>query len=357
MREIVEEFCLQGNLVCCQRYGNGHINETYLLRTDQPHDYILQKLNTRVFPDPEGVMRNLEAVTAYLRKSCDDARQVLTLVPTKNGKSFHRRADGSYWRVFEFITDSICLEQAGQPEDMRQSGVAFGRFQRQLAGFPMERLTETIPGFHDTPHRYCQLHQAMEEDRAGRLREVEAELDAYLARAGEADGLIRLHRANLLPTRVTHNDTKLNNVMLDAATRRALCIIDLDTVMPGLVANDFGDAIRFGASMALEDERDLSKVGLSLSYYEAFTAGFLGECGSSLTETETETLPLGAKLMTLECGIRFLTDYLNGDVYFRTHRPGQNLDRARTQLKLVQDMECKWDDMLRITAQARRSTL
>ncbi len=354
MQEIMEAFCLQGSPVSCERYGNGHINETYLLRTDQPHDYILQRLNTRVFPDPEGLMRNVEAVGVYLRRCGDDARHVLTLVPTKDGKMFHRGGNGTYWRVFEFITDSICLEQAEKPEDMRQCGVAFGRFQRQLAGFPVERLTEIIPGFHDTPNRYRQLQQAVEENRAGRLHEVEAELDGYMARASEADGLIRLHRAGLLPTRVTHNDTKLNNVMLDAATRTALCVIDLDTVMPGLAANDFGDAIRFGASTALEDERDLSRVSLSLPHYEAYTEGFLSECGRHLTETEIETLPLGAKLMTLECGIRFLADYLNGDVYFHTNRPGQNLDRARTQLRLVQDMERKWDDMMRIATRTRR---
>lgn len=305
MREIIEAFGLQGNPVSCERYGHGHINETYLLHTDQPHAYILQKLNTRVFPDPEGLMRNLSAVTGFLHQHGHDARHALTLVPTRGGAAFFRAEDGGYWRLFEFVTDSVCLEQAGQPEDMRQCGVAFGRFQRQLADFPMEQLTEIIPGFHDTPNRYRQLHRAMAEDSADRLRQVKAELDEYLRREAEADGLMRLHRDGLLPTRVTHNDTKLNNVMLDATTRRALCVIDLDTVMPGLAANDFGDAIRFGASTAPEDERDLDRVNLSLPYYAAFAEGFLGECGSRLTEGEIATLPLGAKLMTLECGIRF----------------------------------------------------
>ena len=356
MYEIAEAFCLSGVPVGYARYGNGHINETYRLQTDEPHEYILQRLNTQVFPDPEGLMRNVEAVTTHLRRSCGDARRVLTLVPAKNGKVFHRAPDGAYWRIFEFISDSICLEQVQQPEDMRQCGVAFGEFQRQLATFPAETLTEILPGFHDTPDRYRQLRQAVKEDRAGRLREVRAELDEYLAREAAANGLMSLHRAGVLPTRVTHNDTKLNNIMLDAATRTALCVIDLDTVMPGLAANDFGDAIRFGANTALEDERDLSKVGLSLPYYEAFAEGFLGACGDSLTEAEIESLPLGARLMTLECGVRFLADYLNGDVYFHTSRPEQNLDRARTQLRLVQDMERKWNDMLWITVHARRLT-
>lgn len=356
MLEISKAFCLVGEPVRCERHGNGHINETFLLCTDEPHEYILQRLNTQVFPDIEGLMRNVAAVTAHLRRRCDDPRRVLTLVPAIDGGSFYRAEDGTYWRVFEFVTDGICLEQAQSPEDMRQSGVAFGEFQKQLADFPAQTLTETIPNFHDTPNRYRQLHRAIEEDRAGRLSEVGPEVEAYLAREAQADGLMRLHRQGVLPIRVTHNDTKLNNVMLDAATRTALCVIDLDTVMPGLAANDFGDSIRFGASTALEDERDLDKVSLSLPYYEAFTEGFLGACGDSLTQAEVETLPLGAKLMTLECGARFLTDYLNGDVYFRVSREGHNLDRARTQIKLVQDMERKWDEIQRITAQAKKRT-
>ena len=354
MLEICKAFCLVGKPVFYERHGNGHINETYFLRTDEPHDYILQRLNTQVFPDAEGLMRNVVAVSSHLRRSCDDPRRVLTLVPAIDGGFFHRAKDGTYWRVFEFVTDGICLDQAQGPEDMRQSGVAFGRFQRQLVDFPAQTLTEIIPSFHDTPNRYRQLHQAIEEDRAGRLREVRPEVEEYLTREAQADGLTRLHRQGVLPTRVTHNDTKLNNVMLDATTRTALCVIDLDTVMPGLAANDFGDAIRFGASTALEDEMDLSKVALSLPYYEAFAEGFLSACGDSLTEAELKTLPLGAKLMTLECGARFLADYLNGDVYFRVSREKQNLDRARTQIKLVQDMERKWDEIQRITAQAAK---
>ena len=356
MKDVLEAFSLRGKPVLCEPCGQGHINETYHVRTDEPHDYIVQRLNTQVFPDAEGLMRNVAAVSAHLRRKCDDPRRVVTLVPTTTGGTFYRTESGAYWRVLEFVRDGICLEQAESPEDLRQSGVAFGGFQKQLADFPAETLTEIIPGFHDTPRRYGQLRQAVEEDRAGRLRRVKREAEEYLSREGEADGLTRLHREGSLPTRVTHNDTKLNNVMLDAETKTALCVLDLDTVMPGLAANDFGDAIRFGANTALEDERDLSKVSLSLPYYEAFAEGFLGACGESLTEAELETLPLGAKLMTLECGTRFLADYLNGDVYFHVSRDGHNLDRARTQLKLVQDMERHWDEMRRIAARAAGRT-
>ena len=353
MRDLLEAFCLRGKPVLCEPFGQGHINETYRVRTDEPHDYILQRLNTQVFPDVEGLMRNVAAVSAHLKRKCGDPRRVLTLVPAVDGTFFQRDENGSCWRVLEFVPGGICLEQARSPEDLRQSGVAFGGFQKQLADFPAETLVETIPRFHDTPERYRQLRLAIAEDRAGRLREVEPEVEAYLAREAEADGLMRLHREGTLPTRVTHNDTKLNNVMLDAETKTALCVLDLDTVMPGLAANDFGDAIRFGASTALEDERDLSKVALSLPYYEAFAEGFLGACGDALTDAELETLPLGAKLMTLECGVRFLADYLNGDVYFHVSRDGHNLDRARTQLRLAQDMERHWDEMRRIAARAR----
>ena len=352
MREIAEQFCLEGKPVRCERHGNGHINETYFVRTDKPREYILQRMNTQVFPDVEGLMRNVAAVSAYLRRGCDDPRRVLTLVPARDGASFYRAPDGGCWRVFDFISGGVCLEQADSARDMRECGAGFGAFQRQLADFPAHTLTETIPRFHDTPERFRQLRRAIEEDRAGRLKDVRAEVEAYLSREAEADALTRLHREGVLPTRVTHNDTKINNIMLDAQTRTALCVIDLDTVMPGLAAHDFGDAIRSGANTAAEDERDLSRVSLSLPYVEAFAQGFLGACGGSLTQAEIETLPMGAKLMTLECGARFLADHLNGDVYFHVSREGHNLDRTRTQIALVQDMERKWDDMRRIIAQA-----
>ena len=253
--------------------------------------------------------------------------------------------------MYEFVLDSLCLDKAETAEDLHQSGVAFGMFQNQLADFPAETLTETIPHFHDTPDRYRLFHEAIENNKAGRLESVRPEVERYLAHEAEASFMMDLCKKGELPLRVTHNDTKLNNVMLDAATRAPLCVIDLDTVMPGLAANDFGDSIRFGASTATEDEKDLSKVSMSLDLYRAYASGFLKACGQRLTAKEIETLPWGAKLMTLECGVRFLTDYLNGDVYFHVKYPEHNLDRCRTQITLVEDMETKWDEMNAIIAE------
>ena len=345
MPDIVRQFMLQGNPTYCERYGNGHINETYLLKTDAPHAYILQKINQRVFRDVDALMGNISAVTRYLAKKDADPRHVLTIVPTLDGATCARDEAGECWRVYEFVTHSVCLDRAESADDFYQSAVAFGRFQNMLADFPAHTLSETIARFHDTPSRYAALHAAMQADEKGRLGEVKPELDFVLAREAEAATLMMLLAKGELPLRVTHNDTKLNNVMLDEAERTPLCVIDLDTVMPGLVANDFGDSIRFGASTALEDEKELDKVTLSLPLYETFSRGFVSLCGERLTPLEKETLPMGAKLMTLECGVRFLTDYLQGDVYFSIHRPEHNLDRCRTQFKLVADMEHKWDEM------------
>ena len=324
--------------------------QTYLLVTNRAHLYILQKINTYVFRNAAGLMENVAAVTEYLRARESDPRRVLTLVPTLSGKPYLVSEEGAYWRLYEFVTGSICLSACETANDFRQSGVAFGDFQNRLAEFPAHQLTETIPHFHDTPDRYAQLKRAIAEDKAGRADGVAREIDFFMRREEQAGELMDLCRRGELPLRVTHNDTKLNNVMLDEKTREPLCVIDLDTVMPGLVANDFGDSIRFGASTGAEDEPDLDKITMSLPLFETYAQGFLGACGERLTETEIETLPVGAKLMTLECGSRFLADYLNGDVYFHTTRDGQNLDRARTQIKLVADMEAKWDEMRRTIA-------
>ena len=350
MQAIIQQFALEGTPLRCQRYGSGHINETYLVDTDAPHTYLLQKINRRIFTNVDGLMENIIAVTGFLRRQGADARHVLTLVPTKAGSMYLAAEDGEYYRVYEFVTDSLCLDKAETAEDFRQSAVAFGQFQNQLAEFPAATLHETIPHFHDTPARYEQLKAAIAEDRAGRKHTAEKEIEFYLAREKDAAEMTALCGAGELPLRVTHNDTKLNNVMLDSSTRTPLCVIDLDTVMPGLAANDFGDSIRFGASTAAEDEKDLSKVEMSLSLFHAYAEGFLSACGSRLTSIEKETLPLGAKLMTLECGSRFLADYLNGDTYFHVSRPEHNLDRARTQMKLVADMEKKMDEMRKIVS-------
>lgn len=350
MLNVLREYRLDGEPVTCVRYGSGHINQTYLVTTDTPHLYILQRINRRVFTDVPALMENIRAVTAYLSQKDPDPRHVLTLVPARDCRMYSVDENGEYWRVYEFVTGGVSLDSTSTPEEFAQSAVAFGRFQNMLADFPAETLHETIAHFHDTPARYRAFHEAVTADVKGRRHAVEKELAFALAREEESACLVRLLAAGELPLRVTHNDTKLNNVILDAKDHTALCVIDLDTVMPGLVANDFGDSIRFGANTTAEDEKDLGKVSLSLPLYEAYVRGFLSVCGARLTKLEIETLPMGAKLMTLETGVRFLTDYLQGDIYFSTARPEHNLDRARTQFALVEDMERKWDQMNAIVA-------
>jgi len=339
VQEEVFLFRTEGTPVSCVPHGSGHINSTWLAETDRGHRYILQKVNTAAFPDADGLMRNIILVTEHLRKKDPAPGHVLTLVAAANGDRYIKKPGNELWRMYEFVSGGICLDRAETPEDFRLSGLAFGRFQQQMADFPARRLAEVIPGFHDTPARYRALHRAVREDRAGRASGVREEIRFYLEREGTAGRMVEMQREGKLPTRVTHNDTKLNNVMLDAKTRQPLCILDLDTVMPGLAGNDFGDAIRFGATTAAEDEPDTSRMHLDLKLYAAFTEGFLSACGKDLTETELETLHEGARLMTLECGTRFLADYLEGDIYYHTERPDHNLDRARTQIALVREME------------------
>ena len=351
--EIAGRFAVAGDVVRCERHGNGHLNETFLVTVDSGRQYSLQRLNRVAFQDVPALMRNVAAVTEYLAARSDDPRRSMHLVPARDGAAFLQDEAGEYWRMYDYVTDSICLDAAETAEDFYQSALGFGEFQRALADFPAEQLAETIPGFHDTPNRYRQLRAAMQSDPLGRLRDVRAEVEFALAREEEAGSLMRMLAAGELPLRVTHNDTKLNNVLMDAKTRKALCVIDLDTVMPGLTAFDFGDSIRFGAATAAEDERDLDRMEMSLDLYATFAKGFVTACGGTLTEAELQSLPLGAKLMTLECGVRFLTDYLSGDVYFRIHRPDHNLDRARTQFKLVADMEKKAARMRAIIGEIR----
>jgi hypothetical protein len=346
---VIEQFATEGLPISCGRFGSGHINETYLLVTNRPHLYILQKVNTRVFPDARGLMNNIIRVTRHIAEKDADPRRVLSLIPTRSGEPYILNENNELWRLYDYITDSVCLNRAETLSDFRSSGIAFGMFQRQLADFNAADLVEIIAGFHDTPKRYEALRRAIEEDKMNRLRDVRAEVEFYLSREKGEDGgasiLPDLLRNNEIKLRAAHNDTKLNNVMLEQSTHAPLCVIDLDTVMPGLAATDFGDAIRFGASTAAEDEKDLSKVGVSLELYKAYAEGFLSMCKENLNQTELDTLPDGARMMTLECGIRFLTDYLEGDVYFHIARPEHNLDRARTQMVLVSDMERKDREM------------
>lgn len=345
MLHICNQFQLKAPALTCERYGNGHINETYLVKTDNGPDYILQKLSTQAFHDIPALMRNVELVTAHLSAKYTDPRSCLRLVPTVEGNCFLHTDSGDY-RVYDFVTDSVTLDRPERPLDLYQCAHAFGQFQKDLMDFPAAELSETILRFHDTPSRYETFHAAIAADKMGRVKECQAEIDFALAREQEAGTLMGLLQEGKLPLRVTHNDTKLNNVMLDATTHEPVCVIDLDTVMPGLAAFDFGDLVRFGASTGAEDEKDLSKIAVSLPDYEQLLQGFLDACGDCLTPAEVETLPLGGKLMTLECGVRFLTDYLSGDVYFRIHRPEHNLDRCRTQFKLVASMEEHWAEMM-----------
>ena len=353
MLEQSKRFALEGNPVTAVPCGNGHINHTFRVTTDTGKRYILQGVNEHVFPDVDSLMRNIILVTEHLR--LHGAEPVLTVVPTLDGRPYDRDEKGQVWRVYEFIENGVCLEAAETENDFYQSAVAFGRFQRLLRDFPAAELAETIPRFHDTPKRYADFRKALEEDRFGRAAGVKEEIAFALARAGEAASITEPLKQGTLPLRVTHNDTKLNNVLLDKITGEPLCVLDLDTVMPGAAAYDFGDSIRFGANTAVEDETDLSLVSLSLPLYDAYVRGFLSECGEGMSMEELMSLRTGSKLMTLECGIRFLTDYLQGDTYFSISRPEHNLDRCRTQFRLVADMERKWDEMGEILLQNKKT--
>ena len=350
MQPVLTRFALSGSPVSCEPYGNGHINGTQLVVCDGGDRYILQQINTAVFHDPVALMRNIELVTEHLRKKVSDPRGVLSLVPAKDGRSYAVE-NGEYWRVYELVQNSVCY-QAADEALFRESAVAFGRFQNQLADFPAEELAETIPHFHDTPARFLSFLRAVEENASGRRDDALREIEFVLGFQDFTRTLTNLQAQGELPLRVTHNDTKINNVLFDADTKKALCVIDLDTVMPGLSVNDFGDAIRFGASTAAEDERDLNLVHFDLHLFETYTRGYLSTCGKSLTRSEITMLPVGAEMMTLECGMRFLADHIAGDTYFHVSRSGQNLDRARTQFRLVQEMDACRQEMDDIVGRA-----
>lgn len=362
--EAAEHFDLPGSLENVRRFGHGHINGTFLLQCKAADGadrrVILQRINTTVFKEPEHLMDNIVGVTSWLRRKIteeggDPKRETLTLVPTMNGAMFYVDGDRQYWRAYHFISGATCYDLAQSDEDFRQSAVAFGTFQRRLADYPAATLYEAIPGFHDTAARLEHFREAVRADALGRAKDVQKEIEFVESHAYLADVYARAEAEHPLPRRVTHNDTKLNNVMIDDKTHRGLCVIDLDTVMPGYVMNDFGDSIRFGASTALEDEPDLSKVSCSLELFTAYTQGFMQECGERLTPQEKALLPDGALIMTYECGMRFLADYLEGDIYFHIERPAQNLDRARNQFRLVADMEAKLPQMREIVAKADRA--
>ena len=363
LQEVLAAFDFGAPVVGALRYGQGHINDTFVVHT-QPEDrccrrFILQRMSAAAFKHPDELMENIIGVTEYLGREIakhggDRSREAMEVLRPRNGESFFTDSAGGAWRVYPFVERTICYQSAESEELFAASGRAFGRFQRLLGDYPAQTLHETIPNFHNTEDRLQKFKAALAADPLGRAKDCGPEIQFVLDREADCSVALNAMREETLPLRVTHNDTKLNNVLMDEETHEGLCIIDLDTVMPGLVIYDFGDSIRFGANHSAEDERDLSKVNLDVELFSAYTAAFLEGAGGSLTNEEIEYLPWGAKLMTLECGIRFLTDYIDGDHYFHISREAQNLDRCRTQFKLVADMESRWAELEAIVKQYRK---
>lgn len=354
INNILEQFKFKGDLMSCEIFGSGHINTTYLATYNDGQDvrrYVIQKLNTTVFKDIDSLMDNVFAVTSYLRNVIKEnggnpSRETLHFIKTFNGDKYYRDSKGDCYRAYRFVDRSVSHDSVESPQLFKKSGIAFGRFQKYLSDFPAQTLNETIPNFHNTIWRYKnEFLPAAEKDICGRAAGCQEEIAFVKAREADCSRLVDLIACGKLPLRVTHNDTKLNNVMFDEDTDDAVCVIDLDTVMPGLALYDFGDSIRFGANTCLEDEMDTSKVAIDLAYFKAYAEGFLSEAGHSFNDCEIDNLAFSAKLMTLECGMRFLTDYLNGDTYFKTAYADHNLVRARCQFALVADMERKMDQM------------
>ena len=358
LAEVLAAYEFPATLLGAVRYGQGHINDTFCVIC-QPQEgdairFILQGLSSAAFPHPEELMENFIAITSYLREKVsaaggDPLRETLSLVKTKDGKDFYTDSNGKVWRLTPFIENTDCFQSA-TPELFEASARAFGRFQHLLQGYPAATLHETIVNFHNTEDRFAKFEAALASDKLGRAKDIRKEIQFVLDRKADCSVALEALRSGKLPLRVTHNDSKLNNILIDRDTHEGICVIDLDTTMPGLSINDFGDSIRFGANHSAEDEKDLSKVNFDIDLYEVYTRGFLEGARGSLTPAELEYLPWGARLMTLECGIRFLTDYLDGDHYFRILYPEQNLDRCRTQFKLVAEMEAQFEQMAAVVS-------
>lgn len=331
----------------------GLINTTYLVETQDYKKYMVQRINTYVFKKPDELMENITAVTHFLRKrikesGSDPERETLRFLKTDDGKSYLKLESGSTWRVYVYMDNSFTVNETEDLEVFKSAGIAFGRFMKRLNSFPAKDLHETIADFHNTPKRYTDFLESVEKDITGRKNSCLNEIKFVTDRCEDMNILMRLYEDGKIPTRVTHNDTKLNNVLFDTNTKEAFCVIDLDTVMPGMSLYDFGDSMRSGANSAKEDETDLDKVYLNLDLFTSYTEGYLSETLQCLTKAEIEYLPFSVKLMTLECGMRFLKDYLDGDIYFRTDYPEHNLVRARNQFKLVTDTEGKMEEMTKI---------
>ncbi len=349
--EAALHFQIEGQLAAIAPYGSGHINDTFCAvfhLQGAPVRFILQRINTGIFKNPAALMGNIQRVTAHLAARLaaepDRDQRVLTLIPARSGQPFHVDAEGGWWRAYRFIEGARTYDAVESTGQAFQAARAFGRFQELLADLPSPRLIDTIPAFHHTPRRLADFEQAVAADAAGRALHARAEIDFALARQSIAGVLLQAG----LPERVTHNDTKFNNVMLDEATGQALCVIDLDTVMPGLALYDFGDMVRTTTSPAMEDERDLSKVTMQFPMFEALVRGYLSTAGAFLTKAEKDLLAFSGKLIAFEQGIRFLADHLAGDTYYKVHREGHNLDRCRTQFKLVESIEEQEEKMNRL---------
>ena len=354
---IARQFQIDGELIGVTSFGSGHINDTYCAVFQQgsiPKRFILQRINSGIFHDPAGLMENIERVTAHLATKLagepDCERRVLTLIPARDGRAWRQDAEGGWWRMFRMIECARACDTAESPHQAFQAAQAFGSFQQLLVDLPAPQLKTTIPNFHNTPMRFAAYEQSLAADVVNRAIDARAEIEFARARKPIATALLDAH----LPERVTHNDTKLNNVLLDEHTGEGLCVIDLDTVMPGLSLYDFGDMVRTAACAAAEDEQDLSRVTVQLPMYEALLRGYLSTAGGFLTATEKQLLGLAGKVITFEQGIRFLADHLAGDAYYKVHRPGQNLDRCRTQFKLIESMETQEDAMNRLVMQVLR---
>ncbi len=356
--ELLAAFTFEGELENISQLHDGHINDTYVFDFNdngKTRRYLVQVLNTNIFKQPDALMENVVGVCNHLRKVVianggDPERECLTVYPAKDGKPYYIDTEGKFWRCYNFISGAHSYQSVENAEISFNAAKAFGKFQNMLADYPGETLHETIPNFHNTKSRFADFKKAVADNLSGRAENVKEEIEFVLARESDCSVLVDMLAAGELPLRVTHNDTKLNNVLFDNETNEGICVVDLDTVMPGLSLYDFGDSIRFSANTATEDEKDLSKVSMSLELFKSYTLGYLTTAGDSLTAKEIEYLPFSSKLMTLECGMRFLGDYINGDTYFKTAYPEHNLDRCHTQLTLVADMERKMDAMMQTVA-------
>ena len=354
IRKIDGQFQMVGEIIKLEPYGNGHINDTFCVTCcrdgQEQQRYILQRMNKTIFKSPSELMENIVNVTNYLKGEIAEAggnpeRETLTVIRTREGKAFFTDEDGDSWRVYLFIEGAFCLETVERAEDFYNSAVSFGNFQHMLAQYPADTLHETICNFHNTVSRFEDFKMAVQKDVCDRKKEVQQEIEFVLKREADCHVICDALNIGKIPLRVTHNDTKLNNIMMDQQTGKGICVIDLDTVMPGSALYDYGDSIRFGANTGSEDEQNLDLISCDLNLFEMYTKGFVEGCGGSLTEEEICLMPMAAKIMTLECGMRFLSDHLQNDIYFKIHRENHNLDRARTQFKLVADMENKWEQM------------